>query len=34
MDPELMPAEGTQAACFRVDDTHEYWSSEPIGDDD
>ena len=37
VDPDPMNAEGhpgQQAACFRVDDDHEYWDSPSIVDDD
>ncbi|MFB6202189.1 MAG: oligopeptide/dipeptide ABC transporter ATP-binding protein [Halorhabdus sp.] len=31
-DPELYDADGTEAACFRAIDDHEYWHSEELTD--
>ena len=34
-EPEIIEAaDGTTAACFRQDDDHEYWDSEPLYEDE
>ena len=32
--PQFYNRDGAEVACFRMDDTHEYWDSEPLADEE